>query len=85
MFTQQVSKNNENVKIQMIVSSNDSLEVVCGEKIWPSNGFFKDQVTDHHLEKLNYPGNTLFHVNQAFLTVQKGQKKFSETTLFCNK
>ena len=42
MFTKQASENNRNVKTQMIVSADNSNQGVCGGKVWPSDGCFKD-------------------------------------------
>lgn len=36
-------------------------------------GFYRDAKSDFGMEKVNYPENTLFYANQAYLTVQKGK------------
>ena len=76
MFTKQDSENNRNVKTQMIVSADNSKQGVCGGKVWSSEGYFKDQVTGYSMEKINFPENRLFYINQTLLTIQKGQKIF---------
>ena len=49
---------------------------VSGEKIWKKHSFFNAIKCDFNMEKVNYPENTLFYKNQAYLTVKKNKKIF---------
>ena len=55
----------------MLITSNDSQEKLSGENVWKNNGFFQDLRPDLNLEKKNIPENTLFYVNQSFLSAVK--------------
>ena len=57
--------------MQLLVTSNDSQEKLSGEKVWKNNGFFEDLRPDLNLEKKNIPENTLFYINQSFLSTGK--------------
>ena len=59
--TKQASENNRNVKTQVIASSENEAEEISGKKIWVKDGYFKDQVTDYSMEKVNLPENSLLH------------------------
>lgn len=41
------------------------------QKTWLSDGYFKNQVTDYDMQKVNYSENSIFYINQAFLTVKR--------------
>lgn len=47
---------------------------ISGEKVWSSEGYFKNQLTDYNIEKVNYPEILITYVNQAYLTMQSGKK-----------
>ena len=57
---------------QLLIKSED--EKLSGERVWKENGFFKDIRPELNLEKVNMPENTIYYVNQAFLsTVKNGE------------
>ena len=61
------------MKTQLLIRSNAD-EKISGEKVWKENGFFKDIRPELNLEKVNMPENTLYYVNQAFIsTVKNGE------------
>ena len=45
------------------------------ESIWEQNGFLGEEKSDFELSKRNYPEISLLYLNQAYLTVQKGEDK----------
>ena len=60
------------MKTQLLIKSED--EKLSGERVWKENGFFKDIRPELNLEKVNMPENTIYYVNQAFLsTVKNGE------------
>ena len=75
-------ENNRNVNTNFfaatIENENETVEV-SGEKIWKKHDFFNAIKSDFNMEKVNYPENTLFYINQAYLTVKKNKKIF-----YCN-
>ena len=48
--------------------------------LWKKNGFFSSQVCDLSLEKANLPENTIFYINQGYLSY-KYNKKDNEVKL----
>ena len=49
----------------------------AGECVWQQNGYFGAVRTDYNMEKANFPENSLFYVNQAYLTIQKSKKIYN--------
>ena len=45
------------------------------EPIWEQNGFLGEEKSDFELSKRNYPEISSLYLNQAYLTVQKGEDK----------
>lgn len=68
-LTNQLSENNINVRTQVKISTDDSLEEVSRESILLQDGYFRSPVTDYNMDKVNYPENTLFYINWLFKTV----------------
>ena len=50
-------------------------EEVSGEKVWRNSGYFGSRKSDYSMEKVNFPENILFYMNQAYLTVKKTPKR----------
>ena len=72
------SESNQNFSTTFVaenVSENASSEI-AGEPVWTKFGYFGQQRTDYKLEKVNFPENALFYINQAYLNVQKSKKVF---------
>ena len=59
------------LKTQLLGTSNDSQEKLSGENVWRNNRFFQDLKPDLNLEKKNILENTLFYINQSFLSTVK--------------
>ena len=66
---------NTNFFAATIENQNETVDVF-GEKIWKKHGFFNAIKSDFNMEKVNYPENTLFYINQVYLTVKKNKKMF---------
>ena len=75
-LTKQVSNKERNFRAQIVATKENTLEKLSGQKVWPSDGYFKSQVTDYNMEKVSYLENALFYVIQAFLTAQKSKKMY---------
>ena len=75
-----LTENNRNVSTNFfaatIENENETVEVF-GEKVRSKHGFFNVIKPDFNMEKVNYQENTLFYVNQAYLTVKKSKKIFN--------
>ena len=75
-------KNNRNVSPNIFAATienvNETVEV-SGEKVWKKHGFFNAIKPDFNMEKVNYPENTLFYINQSYLTVKNNKNIF-----YCN-
>ena len=74
-----LTENNRNVSTNFFAATteneNERVEVF-GEKVRSKHGFFNAIKPDFNMEKVNYQENTLFYVNQAYLTVKKNKKIF---------
>ena len=72
LLSKEMTDKDRSMKIQLLIKSED--EKLSGERVWKENGFFKDIRPELNLEKVNMPENTLYYVNQAFLsTVKNGE------------
>ena len=68
------AKNDSNVSTKIVAAKFEKeigFEEVAGERVWRQNGFFDSRKSDYGIEKVNYPENTILHLNQAYLTVKK--------------
>ena len=72
LLSKEMTDKGRSMKTQLLIKSED--EKSSGERVWKENGFFKDIRPELNLEKVNMPENTLYYVNQAFLsTVKNGE------------
>ena len=72
-------EDNRNVSMNFFaaaIENENKTIAVSGEKIWKKHGFFNAMKPDFNAKKVNYPENTLFHINQGYLTVKKNKKTF---------
>ena len=76
-MTKHTTEEDRSLTAQLLVSKSDpSDDDICSEKIWSKGGFYRDERNNFGIKKVNYPENTLFYVNQAYLTVQKSENIF---------
>ena len=74
LLTKKASDKDHSLKTQLLVTSYPAEEKIIGEKVWKRDGYFRDLRPDLNLEKKNMPENTLYYVNQVFLsTVKNGE------------
>ena len=61
-------------KTQLLLSTNShSSEKISGEAVWKKQGFFSDERDDVNLEKRSFPENTLYYINQGYIsTIKEG-------------
>ena len=72
MLTKEATDKDRSLITQLLVStSGSSDDKISGERVWRSDGFFRDVRPDLKLEKRNIPENALLYVNQAFLSTVK--------------
>ena len=75
MLTKEATDKDRSLKTQLLVSiSGNNDDKISGERVWRSNGYFRDVRPDLKLEKRNIPENCPMHVNQAFLSTVKNGK-----------
>lgn len=55
--TKQVSNKDRKITIQITTTGDSALEELPGQRIWPFESYFKSQVTDSNMEKVNNPDN----------------------------
>ena len=73
LLSKEAVDKDRSLKMQVLVTSDDSQDKLCGERVWKNNGFFQDLRPDLSLEKKNIPENTLFYVNQSLLSTVKNE------------
>ena len=75
MLTKEATDKDRSLKTQLLVStSGNNDDKINGERVWRSDGYFRDVRLDLKLEKQNIPENCLLYINQAFLsTVKNGE------------
>ena len=72
LLSKEMTDKDRSMKTQLLIKSED--EKLSGERVWKENGFFMDIRPELNLEKVNMPENTIYYVNQAFLsTVKNGE------------
>ena len=71
LLSKEMTDKERSMKTQLLIRSNDGDDKLSGEKVWKENGFSKDIRPELNLEKVNMPENTLYYVNQAFLSTVK--------------
>ena len=73
LLSQEMIDKDRSLKTQLLVTENESKDALSGEKVWKNNGF-GDIKPEMNLEKVNLPENTLFYINQSYLsTVKSGE------------
>ena len=75
LMSKEVTDKDRSMKTQLLMSSpSKSEDKISGVKVWQENGFFKEVKPEMNIEKVNIPENTLFYVNQGFIsTVKNGE------------
>ena len=72
MLTKEATDKDRSLKTQLLVStSGNNDDKISGERVWRSDGYFRDVRLDLKLEKQNIPENCLLYINQAFLSSVK--------------
>ena len=51
LLSKEATDKDRSLKTQLLVTSNDSEEKLCGEHVWKNNGFFQDSRPDLNLEE----------------------------------
>lgn len=76
-MAKRLADNDNNISTKIVVTrfeqNIDAIEV-SGEKIVKILGYFSNQKFDYNMEKVICPENTIYYVNQGYLTVQKNKK-----------
>ena len=75
MLTKEATDKDRSLKTQLFVStSSNNDDKISGERVWRSDGYFRDVRPGLKLEKRNIPENCLLYNNQALLsTVKNGE------------
>ena len=71
LFSKEMTDKDRSMKTQLLIRISDGDDKLSGEKVWKNNGFFKDIMPELNLEKLNMTENTLYYINQSFLSTVK--------------
>ena len=75
LMSKEISDKDRSMKTQLLLSSPSKGEdKLSGEKVWEEYGFFDEVKPEMNIEKVNIPENTLFYINQGFIsTVKNGE------------
>lgn len=82
------TKNDKNVSTKIVTATfenNLGPEQVSGVTFWRSFGFFDARKSKYSMEKVNFPENTQYHLNQSFLPWRKIKKFTVEIFSFWDK
>ena len=71
-LSKEVSKKDESLKMQIMLSMKDDKGESSTERAWRKNSFFGDQRTDLTIVKANFPENTLVYVSNSSITPAEG-------------
>ena len=74
LLSKETSNKDEQLKIQMLVSSEDD-DSKNSKNVWLESGFFDDCRSDLTTQKANFPESTLCYVNQGTVLLLKGGEK----------
>ena len=72
LLSKEATDKDRSLKTQLLLTSNDSQEKLSSGHVWKNNEFFQDFRPDLNLKKKNIPENTLFYINQSFLSTVIG-------------
>lgn len=73
LMTKYATEKNRSLKTQLFVSKSNFEEETAVEKASEKNGFFNDEKSYSGMEKVNFPEDTLFYINQGYPIVQNGE------------
>ena len=75
LLSKEISDKDRSMKTQLLLSSPSKGEdKLSGEKVWEEYGYFEEVKPEMNIEKVNIPENTLFYINQGFIsTVKNGE------------
>ena len=73
------TENDRTISSKAVAATFDNeigFEEVSGERFWKQYRFFDARKSDYSMEKVNFLENTLFYLNQSYLTVKKNKKSY---------
>ena len=73
LMTKYATEKNRSLKTQLFGSKSNFEEETAVEKASEKNGFFNDEKSYSGMEKVNFPEDTLFYINQGYPIVQNGE------------
>ena len=71
-MTKHLVDNDKTVSTKIVatrIEQNIGATKVSDEKVWKNFGYFNNQKSDYNMKTINYPENTIYYVNQSYLTV----------------
>ena len=69
-------KNIETTIVASKFDDNGQSQVTNCTRIWPEYGYFKQQPCDFHMDKDNFPENSILYINQGHLSVKDNKRMF---------
>ena len=75
MLMKEATDKDRSLKTQLLVSaSGNNDDKISGERVWRSDGYFRDVRPDLKPERRNIQENCLLYINQSFLSTVKNGK-----------
>ena len=71
MLTKEAIDKDRSLKTQLTLSSKSSKKRTSDERVWRNEGFFEDTKPELNLEKKNILDNSLFYINQSYISTVK--------------
>ena len=74
-----ITENDRNVSTKTVAATFEKEKKISSEEVYPKRvrrqyGFFDAQKSGYGIKKVNYLGNTILYLNQAYVTVKKSKK-----------
>lgn len=71
-MTRAATEDDKNVNTEIVLTTfeNDIGSGVVSGKVWKKFGYFEAWKPDYSMEKVNFPENILFYLNQSYLSIK---------------
>ena len=66
----------QNIEITIVATISENGNGKNTTCVWSEYGYFKRQPRDFHLDKENYPENSILFINQRYLTIKDDKKLY---------
>ena len=75
-MTKTIALPEQNIKTTIVATISENGSGKNTTCVWSEYGYFKPQLCDFHLDKENYPENSILYINQGYLTIKDNKKLY---------